>query len=158
MQNLFSLCLRSLKNNSNKPSNELWYKTLANAVFPTPIQNQKLPEPPSIMAAGGPWYKEISLEKAEVMEKIKRDILKKSPKLKSIPLEEMIEKEIGNSTGESYRDYYRNYHRQYVFDIYDDATKIYSQRHEKNMQWFYSTVMLKILLHNYKKKCKLNKL
>ena len=119
-----------------------WLERLTHAVFPK-NQHSFLPKPPSIMAAGAPWYEEIGPSKQEVVGRIKKDIVESHPKLVSLDLEQIIENSLKDFSIGSYRHYYSQHHRDLVNEIANEALEIYMNRHQENMRLFYIIAMLK---------------
>ena len=126
-----------------------WLNKITSGIFTnSQYQEQTLPHPPSIIAAGAPWYEEISPPKEEIIKRIRKDILQNNPELKSIQLNNIIEEIMKGISIGSYRDYYSNRHRILVNEIREDALEIYKNHHNKNMQWFYFTSMTKVRVHS----------
>ena len=69
-----------------------WLNKLTSGIF-TNSQEQILPHPPSVIAAGAPWYEEIAPPKEEIINRIHKDILKQYQELKSVNLHIQTSKE-----------------------------------------------------------------
>lgn len=123
-----------------------WFHTIVDTIFPEDTKGA-LPSPPSIMAAGSPWYKELSPEKEEVIERITKDVLKKNPRFKTLALYKIITEIIGDTNIYSYRDYYTSLHNNFVEETIEKANEQYKERHEKNMLWWYTIARLKSTAH-----------
>ena len=123
-----------------------WYHTIVDTIFPEDTKGA-LPSPPSIMAAGSPWYKELSPSREEVIERVTKDILKNNPRFQTLPLYKIITEVIGETDIRSYRDYYMSLHNNFVEEVTEIANKQYKARHQKNMLWWYTIARLKSTAH-----------
>ena len=124
-----------------------WLNKLTSGIF-TNSQEQVLPHPPSVIAAGAPWYEEIAPPKEEIINRIYKDILKQHQELKSLNLHKIIEETMKGVSIGSYRDYYANRHRILVNEVCEDALEIHKNRTKKNMQWFYFISITKVRVHS----------
>jgi len=119
-----------------------WIEQIVKAVFPQ-NQEKNLPLPPSIMAAGGPWYEEMCPPKDEIIERIRKEILKKDKRLRTLNLYKIVNEVMRDTKIYSYREYYRHLHTNFVQESIEIAQEQYAARHQKNMQWFYIVATLK---------------
>ena len=130
-----------------------WLNKLTSGIFSrSQDKEQILPRPPSVMAAGAPWYEEIAPPKQEVVARIRKDILQQNPELKVLNLQYIIGETMSGVSIGSYRDYYANRHRILVNEARDDALEIHKKRHTKNMKWFYFICTTKARIHTMVKK------
>ena len=120
-----------------------WLNNLTSSIFSN-TQEQVLPTPPSAIAAGAPWYGEISPPREEVINRIRKDILQSNPELKSLQLHKIIEETMEEIAIGSYRDYYSNRHRILVNEVREDAIELHKNRHARNMKQFYFIATTKI--------------
>ena len=120
-----------------------WLEQIVDAVFPDTSSKEDLPLPPSIMAAGGPWYKELIPNKEEIIKRIIKDVLKKAPRLRTLDLHKIANEVMRDTNIYSYREYYRHLHTNFVQESIEIAQEQYAERHQKNMQWFYTISILK---------------
>ena len=120
-----------------------WLKQLAETIFPNNYSTGKLPLAPSVMASGSPWYEESSPTKEEVKRRIKKDICVKDPRLKTIPLLDIINGIVDDATWINYRGYYTFLHTNFVTEGLELAVEQYEERHQKNMRLFYIIATLK---------------
>ena len=121
-----------------------WIEQIVDAVFPDKSgEKGNLPLPPSVMAAGGPWYKDLIPDKEEIMKRIIKDVLKKAPRLRTLNLYKIANEVMRDTNIYSYREYYRYLHNNFVQESIEIAQEQYEERHQKNMRWFYTISILK---------------
>ena len=120
-----------------------WLNNLTSSIFSNKHE-QVLPTPPSAIAAGAPWYEEISPPREEVINRIRKDVLGSNPELKSLNLPKFIEKTLEEISIGSYRDYYSNRHRILVNEVREEAIELHKKRHARNMKEFYFIATTKI--------------
>ena len=134
-----------------------WFNTLTSSIFSN-SQEQVLPIPPSAIAAGAPWYGELSPAREEIIRRIHKDILQSNPELKSLNLQKLIEETMEEISIGSYRDYYSNRHRILVNEIREDAIELHKKRHVRNMQLFYFIATTKMRIRALIKEFRMQRL
>ena len=137
-----------------------WFNNLTSAIFSRSqeTQEQILPQPPSVIAAGAPWYGEISPTREEIIKRIHKDILQSNPELTSLNIQKLIKETMEEISIGSYRDYYSNRHRILVNEIREDAIELYKKRHARNMQLFYFIAITKIRIRTLVKAFRMQRL